>query len=62
MCLGVPGKIVRKWYDKKSQLWMADVDFNGIKKEICLDYSPDSEVDDYVLVHVGFALSKVATS
>lgn len=59
MCLGVPGKIVKKWYDETAQLWMAVVDFDGIQKEICLDYTPDSKVGEYVLVHVGFALSSV---
>ncbi len=59
MCLGVPGKIVKKWYDKTTQLWMATVDFSGIQKDVCLDYTPDSKVGEYVLVHVGFALSQV---
>jgi hydrogenase expression/formation protein HypC len=36
---------------------MAVVDFDGIRKEICLVYLPEAEVDQYVIVHVGFALS-----
>ncbi|MHB1884410.1 MAG: HypC/HybG/HupF family hydrogenase formation chaperone [Acidimicrobiales bacterium] len=38
---------------------MATVDFDGIRKEVCLAYLPDIEVGDYTIVHVGFALSKV---
>ena len=38
---------------------MATVDFDGIRKEICLAYLPDVEVGDYAIVHVGFAISKV---
>jgi hydrogenase expression/formation protein HypC len=38
---------------------MAMVDFDGIRKEICLAYLPDLEVGDYAIVHVGFAISKV---
>ena len=38
---------------------MATVDFDGIRKEICLAYLPDLEVGDYAIVHVGFAISKV---
>jgi hydrogenase expression/formation protein HypC len=38
---------------------MANVDFGGITREACLSYLPDSRIGDYVLVHVGFAISKV---
>ncbi len=36
---------------------MATVDFDGIEKEICLAYLPQAEVGNYVIVHVGFAIS-----
>ena len=36
---------------------MAKIDFGGISKEICLEYTPEAEVGDYALVHVGFAIS-----
>ena len=55
MCLGVPGKIVET-YDKNG-LQMAKVDFGGIFREACLSYVPEAQVDNYVLVHVGFAIS-----
>ena len=57
MCLAVPGKIVDVWEEQGTR--MATVDFDGIRKEICLAYLPDAEVGDYAIVHVGFAISKV---
>jgi hydrogenase expression/formation protein HypC len=38
---------------------MSKVDFGGITREACLEYLPDVKLGDYVLVHVGFAISKV---
>ena len=57
MCLAVPGKIVDVWEEHGTR--MATVDFDGIRKEICLAYLPDAELGDYAIVHVGFAISKV---
>jgi hydrogenase expression/formation protein HypC len=58
MCLGVPGKVVRIERDPLG-MTMGTVSFGGIKKEVCLAYVPDVEIDDYVIVHVGFAISKI---
>jgi hydrogenase expression/formation protein HypC len=55
MCLGVPGKIV-KTHDRDG-LKMADVDFGGVVREVCLEYVPEARIGDYCLVHVGFALN-----
>jgi hydrogenase expression/formation protein HypC len=57
MCLGVPGQIVETY--EKDGLPMARVSFAGIIKEACLAYVPETQVGDYVLVHVGFALSRI---
>jgi hydrogenase expression/formation protein HypC len=38
---------------------MARVDFGGVVKDVCLAYVPDAEVDEYVIVHVGFALQRL---
>jgi hydrogenase expression/formation protein HypC len=38
---------------------MARVQFGGIVREACLEYVPETQVGDYVLVHVGFAISRV---
>jgi len=57
MCLAIPGKIVEEY--QKSGLRMGKVQFGGIMREAALDYVPEANVGDYVLVHVGFAISKV---
>lgn len=57
MCLGIPGKVIE--IDDAAELRMARVDFGGVRKEACLAYVPEVQVGDYVIVHVGFAISKV---
>ncbi len=57
MCLSIPGKVLEINYD--GQIKMGKVDFAGIGKRVCLQYLPDVKVGDYVLVHVGFAISIV---
>lgn len=57
MCLAVPGKIVDVRDERGTR--MATIDFDGIRKDICLAYLPDMEVGDYAIVHVGFAISRV---
>lgn len=57
MCLAVPGKIVS--IDESAALRMAKVNFGGVGKDVCLEWLPDAKIGDYVLVHVGFALSKI---
>jgi hydrogenase expression/formation protein HypC len=58
MCLAVPGKIVSV-AENDTGARMGKVDFGGIAKEVSLDFVPEAGVGDYVIVHVGFALSKV---
>jgi hydrogenase expression/formation protein HypC len=55
MCLAVPGQIEEIF--ELDGLKMASVNFDGVKKSICLAYTPDAVAKDYVLVHVGFAIS-----
>jgi hydrogenase expression/formation protein HypC len=57
MCLGIPGKVVEKFQEHDVQ--MGKVDFGGVSKRVCLDYVPDVRVGQYVIVHVGFALSVI---
>jgi len=57
MCLAIPGRILET-YDKNG-VKMAKVEFGGITRESCVEYVPAARVGDYVLVHVGFALSVV---
>jgi hydrogenase expression/formation protein HypC len=58
MCLGVPGKVVEIQEDPFGMA-TGRVSFGGITKEVCLAYTPDVAVGDYVVVHVGFAISKI---
>jgi hydrogenase expression/formation protein HypC len=55
MCLGIPGKVVDTY--RENDLQMGKVDFNGICKRVCLEHVPGAKPGDYVLVHVGFALT-----
>jgi len=55
MCLAFPGKILSIRYD--ADLPVGEVDFSGVKKTVCLAYTPDARIGDYVIVHVGFAIS-----
>ena len=58
MCLAVPGKII-SIAGSDPLLRSGRVNFGGIVKEVNLGYVPEAKVDDYVLVHVGFAISIV---
>jgi hydrogenase expression/formation protein HypC len=57
MCLAIPGKVLK--IDRAAQPLMGTVSFGGIEKSICLEWLPDVELGEYVLVHVGFAISKI---
>jgi len=57
MCLGIPGKVVDLEADRG--LRMGRVEFGAIRREVCLEYVPDAQPGDWVLVHVGFALSRI---
>jgi len=59
MCLGVPGKITETWSSEETGMRMGRVDFGGVKREACLAFVPDADVGDYVLIHVGFAISQL---
>ncbi len=56
MCLAVPGRILSLTGDEPL-MRVGRVDFGGVVKEINLAYVPEAHVDDYVLVHVGFAIT-----
>jgi hydrogenase expression/formation protein HypC len=59
MCLGIPGRVVQSYHE--DGLLMAKVDFGGVCKRVCLEHTPDARPGDYVIVHVGFALSMIDT-
>jgi hydrogenase expression/formation protein HypC len=58
MCLGVPGRVLAIEPDPLG-MNMGKVSFAGITKRVCLAYTPDARVGDYVVVHVGFAISRI---
>ena len=57
MCLAVPGKLVETQLIGDSRLGV--VQFGGIKRSVFLDFVPEAQTGDYVLVHVGFAISRL---
>jgi len=57
MCLAVPGKVVE--ITGEGELRMGKVDFSGVQRQACLAYVPEVTIGDYVLVHVGFAISRI---
>lgn len=58
MCLAVPGKVVKTAENDVGML-MGTVSFSGVVKEVCLAFLPEIQPGDYVLVHAGFAISRV---
>jgi hydrogenase expression/formation protein HypC len=57
MCLAVPGKILSM--DDSGALKMAKVDFGGVVRDICVEWLPEARIGDYILAHVGTALSLI---
>ncbi len=55
MCLAIPGKILETEQEGESRL--GRVEFGGIMRKVSLDLVPEAGVGDYVIVHVGFAIS-----
>ncbi|GAA2348501.1 HypC/HybG/HupF family hydrogenase formation chaperone [Streptomyces kunmingensis] len=57
MCLGIPGQVLE--VHDSAGLTMATVDFGGIRRSVCLAYTPQARPGTYVIVHVGFAITTV---
>ncbi len=57
MCLAVPGRVLS--VEDQDVTTMAQVDFGGLRKEVCLAYIPEVQVGEYVIVHVGFAIQRL---
>lgn len=58
MCLAIPGKILDT--SEQNGVRTGRVEFGGIVSRVCLEFIPEAQPGDYVIVHVGFAISKVA--
>jgi hydrogenase expression/formation protein HypC len=61
MCLAIPGKVLSVVGEEPLSR-TAKVDFGGIFKEVSLAYVPEAQIGDYVIVHVGFAISRLEES
>jgi hydrogenase expression/formation protein HypC len=59
MCLAIPGKVVSLHEDVVTGVKMAKVSFGGVIKTVCMEHVPQTIPGDYVLVHVGYALTRV---
>ena len=57
MCLAIPGKILE--IQQQGEMRAARVQFGGIVRQVSLDFVPEAGLGDYVMVHVGFAISRV---
>ena len=57
MCLAIPGKVAK--IEEKDGMRSGSVQFGGITRQACLDFVPEVQEGDYVMVHVGFAISVV---
>ena len=57
MCLAIPGKILTS--ETRNGVRTGKIQFGEISREACLDFVPEARVGDYVMVHVGFAISRV---
>lgn len=55
MCLAIPGKLIE--LKEVQGIKMGKANFGGIVKQVCLEYTPEARIGEYVLVHVGFALA-----
>ena len=58
MCLGIPGKI--KEIFEINNIKMGKVDYSGVEVEVCLEATPEVKVDEYVIVHAGFSISRLS--
>ncbi|HLN79027.1 MAG TPA: HypC/HybG/HupF family hydrogenase formation chaperone [Nocardioidaceae bacterium] len=57
MCLALPGLVLS--ISERGGTPMGVVDFGGVRRTVCLEYLPEARVDDYVIVHAGFAIQRL---
>jgi hydrogenase expression/formation protein HypC len=57
VCLAVPGRVMS--VGEQDGTLIAEVDFGGARKQVCLEYVPDAAPGEYVIVHVGFAIQRL---
>ena len=61
MCLGVPGRVVERCATQAGELAAGVVEFDGLRRKVCLELVPDAKIGDYVLVHAGIAINSIDT-
>jgi hydrogenase expression/formation protein HypC len=61
MCLAVPGKVVR-WLDRSEPFARAEVEFDGVRREVGMAFTPEAREGEYVIVHAGVAISVLAAA
>jgi hydrogenase expression/formation protein HypC len=59
MCLGIPGRVVEHLPMPTGELSSGLVEFDGLRRKVCLELVPEVAVGDYVIVHAGIAISRV---
>jgi hydrogenase expression/formation protein HypC len=62
VCLAIPGKILEITENAAGMMRSARVQFGGIVRQMSLDFVPEAGLGDYVMVHVGFAISRIDAS
>jgi hydrogenase expression/formation protein HypC len=55
VCLAIPGKLLERWTDPGGVAF-GKLAFGAVRREVCLAYTPEAKVGDYLIVHVGFAI------
>ena len=58
MCLAIPGKVVA-WLQREPPFAQADVEFGGVRRQVCMACVPEAAEGDFVLVHAGIAISRI---
>jgi hydrogenase expression/formation protein HypC len=58
MCLGIPGRVVER-HESADELASGSVEFDGVRRRVCLACVPEAQVGDYVIVHAGIAISQI---
>lgn len=62
MCLGVPGRVVERCATPNGDLAAGFVEFDGLRRKVCLELVPEAAAGDYVIVHAGIAIHTIDTA
>jgi len=58
VCLAVPGQLLERWLGP-GEIAYGRVAFGAVRREVCLAYTPEAQVGDYLIVHVGVAIQRL---